>query len=206
MIRVLIADDHALVRNGIVAILARQAGMEVVGQASNGFEAVDLYFSLRPSVTLMDLAMPGMDGWDAIAAIRERDPRALLLAVSSLGGDEDMHRALAAGARGYLLKDASETEIVAAVRNVAGGARHIPGPVAQTLSERLSYEPLTARELEVLKSIARGMSNKEIAHLTSVTESTIKGHVNSILSKLGAGDRTGAVTLALQRGLIRLSS
>jgi DNA-binding NarL/FixJ family response regulator len=203
-IRVLLADDHTIVRNGMSAILSRQPDIEVAGLASNGFEAVDRYVALRPNLTLMDLSMPGMDGWDAISAIRDRDPRAQLLALSGFGGDEDIYRALAAGARGYLLKDASEIEILTAVRAVAAGARHIPARIAQTLSGRVSYEPLTSREIEILRCVARGLSNKEIAHLSSVTESTVKGHLNSILSKLGANDRTGAVTLALQRGLFRL--
>ena len=204
LIRLLVVDDHPVVRSGLVAIIGRQPGMEVAAQAVDGFDAVEKYFSIRPNVCLMDLSMPGMDGWDAMAVIRARDPRAKIIAVSSFGGDEDIHRALAQGASGYLFKDATESEIAAAVRAVATGLRHLPPGVAQVLSKRLAYHELSERELEVIEMAARGLSNKDIASQLSITESTIKAHMSRILTKLDATDRTGAVRIAIERGLIRI--
>ncbi len=204
LIRLLVVDDHPVVRSGLVAIIGRQPGMEVAAQAVDGFDAVEKYFSIRPNVCLMDLSMPGMDGWDAMAVIRARDPRAKIIAVSSFGGDEDIHRALAQGASGYLFKDATESEIAAAVRAVATGLRHLPPGAAQVLSKRLAYHELSERELEVIEMAARGLSNKDIASQLSITESTIKGHMSRILTKLDATDRTGAVRIAIERGLIRI--
>jgi two-component system NarL family response regulator len=202
-IRVLLVDDHPIVRSGMVALLLRH-DMALAGEAANGMEAVALYRETAPDVTLMDLGLPLMDGWEAMARIRQYDPAARIVALSSFGGDEDIHRAIVAGARGYLLKDAPEQDVADAIRAVHAGLRRFGTGVADTLASRADYEALSPREAEVLREIARGKSNKEVAGDLGLTESTVKSHVNSILSKLGAGDRTGAVTLAIQRGLIHL--
>jgi DNA-binding NarL/FixJ family response regulator len=203
-IRVLIVDDHPIVREGVVRIVSRQSDMIIAGEAATGEAGVDLFLKLRPDVALIDLALPGIDGTQAMLEIRERAPDARFVAMSSFAGDEDIHRALKAGAKGYVLKDAEPVEIVSAIRAVHAGLRHIPPFAANALAARVQYEPLTEREIEVLQAIARGQSNKGIAAETGLSESAIKARVNEILSKLGVDDRTAAVTIALQRGIIHL--
>ncbi len=203
-IRVLVVDDHAIVRSGLVSILTRYPGLLLAGEASDGERAIEVYARLRPDVTLMDLALPGIDGWHAIARIRERDPNARIIAMSTFAGDHDVERALKAGARGYLLKDADEEEIVDAIRAVHQGLRRLGQDVGEILAAGADFQPLSEREIVVLQLIAEGKSNKEIAAEHRIVESTVKGHVNSILSKLGVDDRTAAVTLAISRGIIRL--
>lgn len=203
-IGVLIVDDHPAVRSGLAAFIGYQPDMLVVGEAATGDAAVELYLACSPDVTLMDLSLRGMDGWTAIANIRRHDPNARILAISSLAGDEDVHRALKSGASGYVMKDAEATEIVAAILAVMAGQRYIPLGPANALAARLEYEPLTVRETQILERLARGASNKEIGESLSLAENTVKWHVKTILSKLRAGDRTAAVTVAVRRGLIRL--
>lgn len=202
-IRVLLVDDHPVVLSGLAAILCAQPDIEVCGQARSGDEALATLERVAVDVILMDLHMPGMDGWTAMERIRERWKSIRVIAISSFLGDEDVHRALAAGARGYLPKDAGASEITAAVRTVHRGLRSISADAASALASRIDYEELSARELEVLQAMAHGRSNKEIATEIGVTESTVKQHVGSILSKLGVEDRTSAVVRGLERGLIR---
>lgn len=203
-VRVLVVDDHLIVRSGLVAILGRYPGLLLAGEASDGEQAVELHARLSPDVTLMDLSLPRLDGWQAIARIRQADPSARIIAISTLAGDQDVERALKAGARGYLLKDADEEEIVDAIRAVHQGLRRVPQQVGEILAAGAGFQPLSDREILVLQLIAEGNSNKEIAAAHRIVESTVKGHVNNILSKLGVDDRTAAVTVALTRGIIRL--
>ena len=203
-VRVLVVDDHTIVRSGLIAILQRYPALAVAGEAEDGQTAIELYARLRPDVTLMDLGLPAIDGWQAIARIRDLDPHARIIAISTFAGDQDVQRALQAGARGYLLKDAEEGEIVAAILAVHRGLRSVPSDVGEILAASADFEPLSEREVQVLQLIAEGKSNKEIAAQHKVVESTIKGHVNNILGKLGVDDRTAAATLAISRGIIRL--
>jgi two-component system, NarL family, response regulator len=203
-IRVLSADDHPVVRNGIAAMIANEPDIEVVAQARDGVEAVALFEAHAPDVVLMDLRMPTMDGVSAIRAIRALDPNARVVALTTFDGDTDIHRALSAGACAYLLKDALVGELVAAIRSAVAGRRLIPPAVASRLAEFTPRVELTAREQEVLQLVADGLRNKEIARVIGRSNETVKDHLQSILQKLGARDRTQAVTLALQRGIIRL--
>lgn len=203
-IRILTADDHPLVREGLKAVLSAEPGLAVVAEAADGQDAVAQYRAVRPDVVIMDLEMPGMSGLDAIRAIIALDPAARIVVLTTFDGDTDIHHALAAGARGYLLKHMARTRLVDAVRAVADGRRAVASEVAERLAEALPRAELTARELQVLRRIARGLSNKEIAGELELTEGTVKVHVNHILQKLGVDDRTGAVTLAIRRGMIRL--
>ncbi len=203
-IRVLIADDHAVVRDGLAAMLARRREFDVIGEAADGEQAVGQALTLRPDVCLMDLQMPRLGGVDAIERIRAAWPSARILVLTTFDGDEDIYRALQAGAVGYLLKDTPRGEILAAIEAVHGGSRVIPPPIAAKLAERLTTEPLSPREHEVLTRIKDGRSNKEIGADLGISEGTVKAHVNSLLGKLGAADRTQAVTLALQRGILHL--
>ncbi|MBL8229543.1 MAG: response regulator transcription factor [Bryobacterales bacterium] len=202
-IRVLLVDDHPVVLSGLAAILCAQPDIEVCGEARSGDAALAVLERVEVDVVLLDLHMPGMDGWSAMEQIREKWKSVRVIAISSFLGDEDVHRALAAGAKGYLPKDSDASEITAAVRTVHRGLRSISADAASALASRIDYEELSAREMEVLQAIAHGRSNKEIAAEIGVTESTVKQHVGSILSKLGVEDRTGAVVLAMERGLIR---
>ena len=202
-IRVLVADDHPVVRSGLVAIL-QSAGMTVAAEASSGREAIDRYFEVSPDVVLMDLKLPDLDGWTAISAIRARDGNARVIAVSSLAGDEDIHRALRAGAKGYVMKDADAAEIVSAVRMVYQGLRYLPPAAASALAARATYDPLSERECQILKLVAHGNNNREIGVALGLSESTVKWHINSVLSKLGVDDRTAAVTVARERGILHL--
>ena len=204
VIRVLCVDDHPLVRKGIASILANEADMELVAEAGNGREAVDMFRELRPDVVLMDLRMPQLDGIEATRAIRGDDPEARIIALTSYDGDQDIYRALEAGIRGYILKEMVHTEVVRAIRTVYTGKRLMPPEVAERLSEYFPQVALTPREVEVLSCVARGLANKEIAHKLGTANGTIKMHVQNILEKLGASDRTHAVTLAIERGILHL--
>ena len=203
-IRVLSADDHPVVRSGIAAMIANEPDIEIVAEARDGAEAVALFETHAPDVVLMDLRMPTMDGVSAIRAIRAMDPDARVVALTTFDGDTDIHRALSAGACAYLLKDALVVELVGAIRSAAEGRRLIPPAIASRLAEFTPRVELTAREQEVLQLVADGLRNKEIARVIGRSNETVKDHLQSILQKLGARDRTQAVTLALQRGIIRL--
>ena len=204
VIRILIADDHPIVRQGLAATIGRQPGMTVVAEASNGREVVDLFRLHRPDVTLMDLRMPQMDGVEAIAVIREESRTARIIVLTTYDSDEDIYRGLRAGAMAYLLKDAPLSELLEAIRAVHAGQKRIPLAVAAKLVERMSSPQLTAREMQVLHLVVAGQSNKEIGTTLNISEGTVRAHVNNILSKMGASDRTQAATLAIKRGLVRL--
>jgi two-component system NarL family response regulator len=203
-IRVVVVDDHPVVRDGLRTLLDAAPDIEVVGEAGDGRAAIAAWREHQPDVTLMDLRMPGMDGVDAIAAILRTAPEARIIVLTTFAGDEDIHRALRLGARSYLLKDAFGEEILAAIRAVHVGRRHVPAAVAARLAERPIGRDLTLREVEVLELIARGKSNREIGEELSIAEGTVKAHVNNILGKLEAQDRTDAAMIALKRGIIRL--
>ena len=204
-IRVMAVDDHPIFRDGLASLIAAYPDMCLVADAPNGLEAVRRFREHKPDVTLMDLSMPVMKGVDAITAIRAEFPEARIIALTTWDGDADIHRALEAGASGYLLKDAVSVQVAEAIRQVHAGRRAIPPDVAQRLATFTPRVELTDREVEVLTYMARGLSNKEIAALVGRAEGTIKVHVLHILQKLQVGDRTEAVTIALQRGIIHLS-
>ena len=203
-IRVFVVEDHAVVRQGLIALLSSAPEIEVVGFAKDGREAVERYASLTPDVTLMDLQMPAMSGVQAIQAIRRAAPSARFIVLTTFDGDEDIYRAMQAGAKAYLLKGMDMEELVEAIRAVHAGRGRIPPAIAEKLAQRLSSDELTSRELEVLERIVAGRANKEIASDLHITEATVKSHVNSLLAKLGASDRTNAAVLALQRGIVHL--
>ena len=204
-IRVLIADDHPVVREGLAAMIGRQPGLVVVGEAATGQQALELFCRQAPDVTLMDLRMPGMSGVEAIAAIRQESPTARIVVLTTYDGDEDIVRALRAGAKAYLLKDTPRDELLETIRAIHAGQTRLPPPVAAKLAERVATgAELTDRESEVLGLIAAGKSNKEIAAALNITEGTVKAHVNNILGKLGVSDRTQAVITALRRGIVQL--
>jgi two-component system NarL family response regulator len=200
---VLVVDDHPVVREGLVALLGRQDDLVVAGETGDGEEAVEIFRRERPDVVLMDLRLPRMSGVEAITAIRHEFPEARILVLTTYDGEEDIYRALHAGARGYLLKASPRGELLAAIRAVAGGQRWIPPEVAERLAGRVAGAELTPRELAVLHEIVNGKSNKRIGAALGVTEGTVKTHVNNILSKLGVADRTEAAIAAIQRGLVR---
>ncbi len=204
-IRILVVDDHNVVRQGIVSLISSVPDMTVIAEASNGRDAVDLFQKHRPDVTIMDLRLPVMSGVEAITAIRKDQPTARIIVLTTFDGDEDIYRALQAGARGYLLKDMFGDDLMDAIRVVHSGKSRIPAAVAQRLADRMGGQDLTARELDVLKLIVAGKSNKEIGHDLSITEATVKTHINSLLSKLGVTDRTQAATTAIQRGIVHLN-
>jgi len=203
-ITVLAADDHPLIRAGLVAFLGAEPALEVVAEAGDGEEALEKYRELRPDIVLMDLSMPVMDGLSATRAILEEFPNARVIVLTTYGGDEDIHRALDAGAMGYLVKDMVGADILNVIRAVHGGRRGIPPPVAAKLAEHTPRIPLTSREIEVLSLVSQGLTNAEVAARIGRTEGTAKVHLKNILQKLGATDRTEAVTTALKRGFIRL--
>lgn len=203
-IRVLCVDDHPLVRKGIASILANEADMQLVGEAGNGREAVEMFRKLRPDVILMDLRMPEMTGIEAARIIRQEDPDARIVALTSYDGDQDIYRALEAGVRGYLLKEMVHTDVLRAIRTVYSGKRLMPQEVAERLSEYFPQVALTPREVEVLGLVAKGLANKEIAGRLGTASGTVKMHIQNILAKLGASDRTHAVTIALERGILHL--
>ena len=202
-IRVLCVDDHPLVRKGIAAILNNEAEIDLVAEAGNGQEAIDLFRRLNPDVTLMDLRMPIVDGITATREIRNEFPEARIIALTSFDGDQDVYRALEAGVRGYLLKESVHSEILHAIRHVHAGKKLIPPDVAQRLAEYFPQVSLTPREVEVLQLVAGGLANKEIASKLGTASGTVKMQVQNILSKLSATDRTHAVTIALQRGILQ---
>lgn len=203
-VRIMCVDDHPLVRKGVAAIINGEPDMELVGEASNGSEAVTRYAELKPDILLMDLRMPQMDGVEATRRIRELDPNAKIIALTSYDGDQDIYRAIEAGIRGYILKEMVHTKVVDAIRTVHSGKRLIPAEVAERLSEYFPQVALTPREVEVLSYVAKGMANKEIAHQLGTAAGTIKMHVQNILAKLGASDRTHAVTIAIERGILHI--
>jgi two-component system NarL family response regulator len=203
-IRILIVDDHFIVRMGLKGVLNLQPDMQVVAEAEDGPEAIRQFREHRPDVVLVDLRMPGMSGTETITAIRAEFPEASLIAVSTFEGDELVYRALQAGARGYLPKKVPREELITAIRTVHRGQRYIPVEIASRLADRMQQGDLSPRELEVLQRIARGLSNREIGVELGLHESTVKTHVINILGKLGVGDRTLAVTTAIQRGLLQL--
>jgi len=201
---ILCVDDHPLVRKGIAAILANETDMKLVAEAGSGTEAVNAFRQFHPDITLMDLRMPGMDGIEATKQIRQIDPEAKIIALTSYDGDQEIYRALEAGVRGYILKESVHTEIVRAIRVVQSGERLMPPEVAERLSEHFPQVALTPREIEVLQYVAKGFGNKEIGVRLGTAAGTVKMHLQNILSKLGASDRTHAVTLAIRRGIIHI--
>jgi len=203
-IRVLIADDHVMVREGLAAIIGRQPDMAVVGEAATGREVVDLWRIHRPDVTLLDLRMPILDGVSAIVEIRHGEPSARIVVLTTYDTDHDISRAISAGARGYLLKDAQREELLECVRKVHAGEICISPMLVAKLAQGISSESLTARELEVLSMLARGKSNKEIGMNLYISETTVKSHLRSIFTKLNVLSRTEAITVATQRGLIQM--
>lgn len=203
-IRVMVVEDHHVVRQGLVALLSASPEVDVVGSAADGREAVELFSSLSPDVTLMDLQMPLMGGVEAIGRIRAAHPNARIIVLTTFDGDEDIYRALQAGAKAYLLKGMDMEELLAAVRAVHAGRARIPASIAEKLAGRVSGQELTTRERDVLERIVAGRANKEIASDLNISEATVKSHVNSLLNKLGVGDRTHAAMVALQRGIVHL--
>jgi len=204
VIRLLTVDDHPIYRAGLASLIAAYPDLKLIAEAVNGRDAVERYREHKPDVTLMDISMPVMNGVDAIAAIVAEFPDARIIALTTWDGDADIHRALEAGARGYLLKDVVSDEVADAIRQVHAGGRALPSGVAQRLAAFSPRIELTDRELEVLTHMAKGLSNKEIGAALGRTEGTIKVHVIHILQKLDASDRTHAVTIGLQRGIIHL--
>ncbi|MBI4780843.1 MAG: response regulator transcription factor [Oscillatoriophycideae cyanobacterium NC_groundwater_1537_Pr4_S-0.65um_50_18] len=203
-IRVLLVDDHAIVRQGLAAMIENEPDMTVVGQVGDGLEAIALYRQLQPDVTLMDLQMPQMSGADATLAICAEFAQAHIIILTTYDGDEDIYRALRAGAKGYLLKDAEPETLLRAIQIVHSGQQYIPSEVAAKLVQRMNVPELSDREQEVVRQMALGLSNHDIGVALNITESTVKFHINRILSKLGVSDRTQAVITALRRGLAKL--
>jgi two-component system NarL family response regulator len=204
-IRVLIADDHGVVREGLVSLIQRnKADMTVVAEAANGREAVELWKQHRPDVTLLDLRMPGLDGVDAIKEIRACDDKARIIVLTTFDGDEDIYRAIQAGAKGYLLKDVPREALMDSIRRVHAGETSVPVHLVAKLAERVSGETLSKREIEVLKLIAQGKSNKEIGAALFISEGTVKSHGKAIFAKMNVTSRTEAVAEATRRGLLRL--
>jgi DNA-binding NarL/FixJ family response regulator len=203
-IRILVVDDHFMVRMGLSASLNAEADMEVVAEAGNGQAALEAYQQQRPNLVLMDVRLPGMSGAETTAAILRLFPDAHVLMLSTHAGEEEIYRAMQAGARGYLLKSVLREDLLRAIRDVHAGKRHLDPIVASHLAERVSHRSLTARELEVLRMVAKGWGNKEIAKALSIAEITVKLHVSHVLEKLNVKDRTEAATAAVQRGIISL--
>ncbi len=204
VIRVLIVDDHAVVRQGLAAIINRDPEMTVIAQAEDGQQAIALFREYQPDVTLMDLRMPQVDGVAAIIAICAEFKQARMIVLTTYDGDEDIYRGLHAGAQGYLLKDTKADELLSAIRIVHSGQKYVPQAVGAKLLQRMSNPELSERELAVLRLMAQGMSNVDIATALIISESTVKSHVNRLLSKLGVSDRTQAVIVAVKRGLVSL--
>ena len=204
-IRVLVVDDHPVVRMGLGSMLDSQRGISVVGMVASGGEAVSSLATLHPDVVLMDLRMPEMDGVDAIIALRAADANIKILVLTNYQMDEDIFKALQAGALGYLVKSAPQEEVVNAIRSVNQGKRCIPPAIAVKLAERINHSALSARETEVLQFVAKGLTNKEIGLVLYISDKTVRNHVISLMDKLEANDRTEAVTIAIRRGLIRVA-
>jgi DNA-binding NarL/FixJ family response regulator len=205
-IRVLIVEDHNVVRQGLVALLNVVEGLEVVGEAADGQEAIAQIRRHQPDVTLIDLRLPRLSGVDVIERIRMESPQARFIVLTTYDGDEDIYRALKAGARAYLLKGMTSEELIATIHAVYEGKSYIPPAIAERLAERVGAQELTPREHDVLELIVRGKSNREIAAELEVSEATVKTHINSLLGKLGVTDRTQAATAAIQRGIVPLES
>jgi DNA-binding NarL/FixJ family response regulator len=203
-IRILVVDDHHVVRQGLVALLNIMPGIEVIGEASDGLQAIELHRSLKPDITLMDLQLPKLGGVEAIQKIRADIPAARFVVLTTFDGDEDIFRALQAGAKAYLLKGMTIEELLSTIQAVHSGKTRISPAIAEKLAERMSGQALTARELGVLERIVAGRANKEIASDLNISEATVKSHINNLLGKLGVSDRTHAATVALQRGIVHL--
>jgi DNA-binding NarL/FixJ family response regulator len=203
-LRIMLVDDHYLVRMGLRSVLALEPDMAICAEAANGEQARALFRKERPDVTLMDLRLPGMNGAATTQEIRSEFPDARIVMISTYVGDEEIYGALHAGAMGYLVKSVQREELTSAIRKAAAGQRHIPPEVAERLAGRVTRSELSGREREVLRLLVSGRRNREIAHSLVITEGTVKLHVSSILGKLGAVDRTEAVTIALQRGIVQL--
>jgi DNA-binding NarL/FixJ family response regulator len=203
-IRVFCVDDHPLMREGIAAVIRNETDMQLVAEASTGHEAIEGYRSHRPDITLMDLRLPDISGIDALVAIRTEFANARVIMLTTFEGDVDIQRALEAGARGYMLKSMPRKQLVEMIRRVHTGKKHLPPEVADRLVQHLGDEVLSDREVEVLKKIAGGNRNSDIAALLFISEETVKGHIKHIMEKLGAGDRTEAVAIGVRRGIIQL--
>ena len=203
-IRLLIADDHSVVREGLVSLVKRKSDIAVVAEAGNGRDAVELWKEHQPDVTLLDLRMPELDGVGAIEEIRELDANAHIIVLTTYDGDEDIYRAIKAGAKAYLLKDTARDALVDTVRRVHAGETYLPPPIAAKLAERVSSAALSQREMEVLQRMAAGKSNKEIGAQLFISDGTVKTHVSSIFTKLDVVSRTEAIATATRRGLIQL--
>lgn len=205
-IRVLVVEDHNVVRQGLVALLNLVEGIQVVGEAADGVEAIARFREHRPDVTLIDLRLPKLGGVEVIQRVRASAPQARFVVLTTYDGDEDIYRALKSGAKAYLLKGMTTEELIATIREVHAGRSHIPPAIAEKLAERMGTEDLTPRESEVLEQIVSGKSNKEIATELAISEATVKTHINTLLSKLGVTDRTQAATAAIRRGIVPLES
>jgi DNA-binding NarL/FixJ family response regulator len=203
-IRILVADDHFVVRMGLTALVNTEPDLEVVGEAVDGVQAVSAFEKHRPDLVLMDLRMPVKDGVWATTEIKSKHPNARVLMLTTFDGDTDIHRAIEAGAQGYVLKNSTGDKLIPALRAVAAGQQWIPKEIATRLASRNLFEDLTPRELQVLEQMAKGLANKEIADVLKITGHTVKDHLKSILGKLHVADRTEAVTVAIQRGIIHL--
>ncbi|HEY1939850.1 MAG TPA: response regulator transcription factor [Candidatus Angelobacter sp.] len=206
VLAVLVADDHPMVREGLMALINRQPDMRVVAEASNGKEAVEQFFAVHPDVALLDLRMPLMDGVETAIAICERQPEAKLVIVSSYQSEEEVYRCMRAGVQGYVLKDAPVKDLIDCFRAIAAGKPWIPPGIGAKLASRVTGRELTPREMQVLRAMAKGKSNKEIGVILDITESTVKVHVTHLLEKLKSGGRTEAISTALKRGLVALDS
>ena len=204
-IRILVAEDHLVARVGVTAIVNMQPDMVVIAEATNGQQALELYRQHQPDVVLLDLRMPVMSGVEAATAIRAEFPQARLVALTTYGGDEDIRRALSAGVQAYLTKDVLHDELLKAIHAVHAGQMYLPVAVAAAVAAQMPRPDLSAREVQVLELIVRGLANKQIAYALTIAEHTVKNHVKSILSKLGVQDRTQAATAAIQRGIVHLS-